>query len=304
MKKVLSAVATVVAAFAPVIIFIIILFGLIFLSVEGRYSATAANISLLITDGINSFSSVQKIIFHNAVASGSNSGKTVTVNPIISDTTKTASYPVVANDMGGALNLAGTSGTPALTLSVASSTVFAPGMTLAVAVTGTVPWTITNSTGLTLNGLAVTTLLPGDSGTFVANSDGTHLDYFAGARQTITSPLYVNEAHGTLDTVTLTSNNYTAVVGDCGHTKLLPTGTTPTVTLPNLNLAAGVDCTITFRTSVAISYKFQGTGSGVVENSQGFFNTRGTAADDVVSVQLKTPSSTAAHWGVGGDVTL
>ncbi len=101
-----------------------------------------------------------------------------TLTACTTDTTKTTSYAAAAGDMGGALNLAGTSGTPALTLPAESSSVFAPGMTLSIAVTGTVNWTLTNSTGLTMTGLNSTTLPPGTSGTFVANANGTGLDFF------------------------------------------------------------------------------------------------------------------------------
>lgn len=110
------------------------------------------------------------------------------------------------------------------------------------------------------------------------------------------------EAHGTTETVTLTSNNYNAVVADCGKVKLLPTGTTPTVTLPNINPASG-SCTIVFVTTAAKSYLFNVAAGGSKQNSQGFYNTRGTAAGDTVDVILTVPSGSAATWNISGDVT-
>ncbi len=105
-----------------------------------------------------------------------------TLTACTTDNTKTSSYQVASGDMGNALNLAATTGTPALTLPAESSSIFAPGMTLSIVVTGTVNWTLTNSTGLTITGLNSTTLTPGTSGTFLANANGTGLDFFPGAQ--------------------------------------------------------------------------------------------------------------------------
>jgi hypothetical protein len=121
-----------------------------------------------------------------------------------------------------------------------------------------------------------------------------------GTTQTFSGVQTFGEVHGTTETVTLTSNNYNAVVADCGKTKLLPTGTSPTVTLPNINVNA---CTITFVTTVTKSYLFNAASGGSKQNSQGFYNTRGTAAGDTVSVILTVPSASAATWNVAGDVT-
>jgi hypothetical protein len=77
--------------------------------------------------------------------------------------------------MAGALVLTGSSNT--LTLPAASSTIFAPGMSLAVANNGAANWTLANNTGLTLTGVS-SPLVPGAQGTFVANADGVHLDFF------------------------------------------------------------------------------------------------------------------------------
>lgn len=159
--------------------------------------------------------------------------------------------------------------------------------------------------------------------TIAASSATTYTDYFgayfkapvAGTNVTITNihalgadSLQISgvsnfgEAHGTTETVTLTSNNYNAVVGDCGKVKLLPTGTTPTVTLPNINPESG-SCTIVFVTTAAKSYLFNVAAGGSKQNSQGFYNTRGTAAGDTVDVILTVPSASAATWNISGDVT-
>ncbi|HUK60239.1 MAG TPA: hypothetical protein VLV50_13495 [Stellaceae bacterium] len=135
---------------------------------------------------------------------------TATCSASKTDSTKTSSYTAATGDMGGALNLAGTSGTPALTLPAKSSTLFAPGMTLNVAVTGTVNWTLTNSTGLTLTGLNSTTLPPGTSGTFVANANGTGLDFFAGAQPPATGAL------GGVESVGAVSHNFLTGISTAG----------------------------------------------------------------------------------------
>ncbi len=90
------------------------------------------------------------------------------------------SVPPLATWRTETISLA-TTGSPVLTLPAASSTIFAAGMTYSFVVTGTVNWTLTNSTGLTLTGLnSQSTLVPGTSGTFVANANGTGLDFFPG----------------------------------------------------------------------------------------------------------------------------
>jgi len=146
--------------------------------------------------------------------------------------------------------------------------------------------------GLSNSGTACTAAT-GTSGTTLPFLDGTNT--FSGIQT-------FGEVHGTTETVSLSSNNYNAVVADCGKTKLLPTGTTPTVTLPNINPASG-SCTITFVTTAAKAYLFNAASGGSKQNSQGFYTTRGTAAGDTVSVILITPSVSAAAWNVAGDVT-
>ena len=136
-----------------------------------------------------------------AVASVSGSGGVacspttgaVTCTTTAADNTKTSSYQAASTDMGGALNLTATTGTPALTLPAESSSVFAPGMTLTIVVNGMVNWSLTNSTGLTITGLTGTTLYPGMSGTFVANANATGLDFFPGPTPTgVTAGSYTN----------------------------------------------------------------------------------------------------------------
>ncbi len=107
------------------------------------------------------------------------------------------------------------------------------------------------------------------------------------------------EVHPTTDQVTLTSNNYTPVVGDCGHIKVLPTGTTPTVTLPNLNTS----CVITFIVRAAVSYTFNITGSGTKINVTGKFAST-AAAGAQISAVITQPSGSATEWALVGDLTL
>lgn len=105
----------------------------------------------------------------------------------VTDTTKTGNYPVVAGDMGQALDLKGTGHT--LTLSAKASNLWQPGHTLSINNTSSGNWTITNSSTLTLAGLNSTTLPPGASGTFVANANGTHLDFFPGVQPPTTTAI-------------------------------------------------------------------------------------------------------------------
>ena len=140
-----------------------------------------------------------------------------TLTACTTDTTKTTSYAAAAGDMGGALNLAGTTGTPALTLPAENSTIFAPGMTLSIAVTGSINWTLTNSTGLTMTGLNSPTLPPGTSGTFVANANGTGLDFFNSVQPPTTSAL------GGVEAIAAVTHQWLASIAATG----LPTQTQP-----------------------------------------------------------------------------
>ncbi len=149
--------------------------------------ASAGGGAITLTDGVHSQTSVTTLSVGNCLVTTNGSGGTAPLNLTVPDRSITTSGSVGAGDMCGAINLAATSGTPVLTLAAVSSTIFQPGMTVGVANTGTVPWTITNSSGLTLTGIGPS-FLPGMSGTFVANADGTHLDFFgSGGPTTLTT---------------------------------------------------------------------------------------------------------------------
>lgn len=128
-----------------------------------------------ITGGGNTTTGVTTLAFGNGfIATPNGASATATVNTTITDVTKTANYTVAAADMANALNLGGTTAT--LTLPAASASIFAPGMSLTVYVSASGTWTLTNSTGLTYTG--PTSLPPGTQGTFIANANGTSLDFF------------------------------------------------------------------------------------------------------------------------------
>jgi hypothetical protein len=130
-------------------------------------------------------------------------------------------------------------------------------------------------------------------------SDTANIDLL-NAAQTYTAAKTFGEVHGDLpEAVTLTSNDYVATTADCGKTKTLPTGRSPTVHLPNLN----VGCTTRFITTAAISYQFLAASGGSTINCQNFTHTRGTNAGDSVSVEIVTPSASAAKWNFTGDLT-
>jgi hypothetical protein len=113
--------------------------------------------------------------------------------------TKTANYMVTAADMGATLVLGGVTFT--LTLPAKSAILWQPGMRLEVVVTATVGWSVTNLTGLTMTGL-VSTLQPGTSGQFVANADGTTLNFIPGMQAPNTGVL------GGAKLLAATANNF------------------------------------------------------------------------------------------------
>jgi hypothetical protein len=146
---------------------------------DGTWAAASGSGVGTITGGGNTTTGVTTLAFGNGfIATPNGANTTATVNTTLVDITKTTSYSVASTDMGNALALGGTTAT--LTLPAASSTVFAPGMSASVSVKSSGAWTVTNSTGLTAGANFPTTLSPGSSGTFVANNDGTTLDYFPG----------------------------------------------------------------------------------------------------------------------------
>lgn len=112
-------------------------------------------------------------------------------------TTKTTNYTVQASDLGNTLVLAGAS----LVLTLPAG-IFTPGKFLQVSVTASVSWSVTNSTGLALAGLNSTTLQTGTSGTFVANADGTTLNFIPGMQTPTTVSL------GGVNSLAATTNNF------------------------------------------------------------------------------------------------
>jgi hypothetical protein len=139
------------------------------------------------------------------------------------------------------------------------------------------------------------------------NTDGTETcatpagggDVSAAANNTFSGVNTFGEVHLQSDQVTLTSNNYTVVVGDCGKIKVLPTGTTPTITLPNLNTS----CAVNFIVRAAVSYTFNITGSGTKVNVSSKYASTAAAGAHVTAV-ITQPSGTAAEWTLIGDLTL
>ncbi len=114
-----------------------------------------------------------------------------------------------------------------------------------------------------------------------------------------TAALTVDEVHGKSYAPTLTSNNYTAVSSDCGKILLLPTGTTPTITLPNINPASG-GCVISAIQTTSAQYTPQAASGGTLTaNVNSFTKSKGIGAG--VSFILTTPSASAAVWAWTGD---
>jgi hypothetical protein len=137
-------------------------------------SPGAAGGSLTVTDGTTSVAGATQITFNGSVVSGTSPN--AMVNFPVPNSTKTSSYAVAAGDMGGLINLAGTTGT--LTLSAISGTVFATGQYVCYVSRASGNWTI--SATPTVNGLNSTTIPPGGSGCFVSN--GSTLDFQPGVQ--------------------------------------------------------------------------------------------------------------------------
>jgi hypothetical protein len=160
-----------------------------------------------------------------------------------------------------------------------------------------------NDAKLSLNGSssgATVLHAPATGGVSMTFPAGTDTVAALGTAETFTAAQTFAEVHGGLpEVVTLTSNDYVAVAADCGKIKTLPTGTTPTVHLPNLN----VGCTIVFVTTAAISYQFLAASGGTVINSQNFTKSRGTNAGDTISATIVVNSGSAAKWSISGDIT-
>ncbi len=103
------------------------------------------------------------------------------------------------------------------------------------------------------------------------------------------------ETHGTTYAPTLTSNDYAASTSDCGKTLLMPTGTTPTLTLPNLNAS----CTIVAVQNSATQFTVQAASGGSVVSVNSY--TQSKAQNAILFLTIITPSSSAAKWALAGD---
>lgn len=151
------------------------------LSITGSTLNAAGGGSIAATAGGNTQTGVTTLAFGNGFATPSGSSGTAPINLAVTDTSKTSNYSIAAGDMANALSLGGSGAT--LTAPAASSTIFAPGMTLNFSTrSATGNWTLTNSTGLTYAG--PTTLVPGCQGALVANADGATLDFFGSCTPT------------------------------------------------------------------------------------------------------------------------
>jgi len=120
-------------------------------------------------------------------------------------TTKTANYTVVAGDLDNTLVLAGSGGT--LTLPAG---IFTPGKSLTIHVAGTGSWAVTNSTGLTLVGNNSVGPKVGTAGTYVANADGTTLNFVPGMQVPTTTSL------GGVNAFVASTNNFLTGVNSSG----------------------------------------------------------------------------------------
>jgi hypothetical protein len=116
-----------------------------------------------------------------------------------------------------------------------------------------------------------------------------------GTAQTFSASQTFGESHGTTYAPTLTSNDYTATTTDCGKTLLMPTGTTPTLTLPNLNAA----CTIVAVQNSATQFTVQAASGGSVVSVNSY--TKSKAQNAILFLTIITPSASAAKWALAGD---
>jgi hypothetical protein len=103
------------------------------------------------------------------------------------------------------------------------------------------------------------------------------------------------ETHGTTYAPTLTSNNYNAATTDCGKVLLIPTGTTPTVTMPNVNAA----CTIVLVQASATQFTVQAASGGTIHSVNSY--TKSKAQYAVLFLTIIVPSASVAEWTLGGD---
>ena len=132
-----------------------------------------------------------------------------------------------------------------------------------------------------------------------AQTVGLRPDQFIAMPWTWSGAQAFAQIQGTTYAPTFTSNNYTAAVSDCGKILLLPTGTSPTVTLPNINPATK-GCVITFIQYSSVQDTFQAASGGTMDaNVNGYTKTKGQNA--VVNLILTVSSASAAHWLLSGD---
>lgn len=142
--------------------------------------------SLTTTDGTHTVLTTTQQTFGNGLAVGGSAGL-ATINLTFTDTLRTSNYSVTTTDMGYGASLSSTGAT--LTLSATSTGYFQPGMTFSFVNAGSGSWTTTNNTGLTLVGMNTTTMPKGTAGTFVANANGTELDFYPGIQAPATDSL-------------------------------------------------------------------------------------------------------------------
>ncbi len=148
------------------------------------------------------------------------------------------------------------------------------------------------SSGTCTNGLSV------DSGNNVVKTTCSGGDVTQAGNNTFTGINVFGETHSTTYAPTLTSNNYTVLTSDCGKILLLPTGTTPTLTLPNINPTGG--CVIRAIETTSDQYTPGAAAGGTLTaNINGFTKTKGVGA--FVVFVLTTPSVSAATWMWSGD---
>ena len=130
------------------------------------------------------------------------------------------------------------------------------------------------------------------TGSVVCTTTGAQL----GVVQTFTAAQTFGEIHGTTYTPTLTTNNYTATSADCGKVLLFPTGTAPTLTLPNLNSS----CVINVIQNSAVQFTPQAASGGtLLANVNGYTKSKGQNA--FLTFVITVPSATAATWSWSGD---
>lgn len=254
-------------------------------STSSQNVQTGANV--LLSDGTNQVLGNVLTLGNGMKATGSRPTPTIVMS-VNDPAAKTANYTVTAADMANALNLAGTSGTPILTLPAVSATIFSPGMTVAVQVTGTVNWSITNSTGLGLAGTGPL-LCPGDGGTFVANADSSHLDFFG---KSCTNQQSFGQIYGSTRVVSAGTTD-TLVATDCGG-EVIYNLAAFTVTIPAAIVpASGTVCRIAIRTNTANKVSVNGSAvtAATLVSADSYTGTQAIAGS-AISLDLTTVAAT------------